>query len=254
LFLPHGLDQVFGDPEAAIDMAPAGMVARVALHNPAWRQRLRERQRALLPLFAPEPLLARVRGAAARLEACLQTDGAEAVASHRERIAELEGRILARVRALGAMTYSPVPDPPGFDAAGVLRPELRTEHHSDDVEESASGDDPDVVSSFQSAGAGNCRAAICADVVLPRGRYAFRADVQVEDVAGSGEELRGVTLTAGPATAAGPLAGTAAFHTIAVEFTVAERLRAVALRLEVGCVRGRVSIRRHSVRVERLAE
>ncbi|MFN9704477.1 MAG: CotH kinase family protein, partial [Planctomycetota bacterium] len=56
VFLPHGMDQLFGDSEASVLDHPPGLVASAVLQVPAFRKRYRERLKALLPLVAPDRL------------------------------------------------------------------------------------------------------------------------------------------------------------------------------------------------------
>ena len=52
-FLPHGMDQMFGDAGASILNAPKGLVATAVMQNPEWRKQYRAKITALLPLLRP---------------------------------------------------------------------------------------------------------------------------------------------------------------------------------------------------------
>jgi spore coat protein H len=118
-FLPHGMDQIFGDAHAGILDPPHGLVALAVMDNPEWRRRFRERVRELLPLFAADerlvPLVDRV---AARLQPALRELGPAAVETHAERVTELRDVLRGRQSYLEAQAE--VPEPPlwctAFDA------------------------------------------------------------------------------------------------------------------------------------------
>ncbi|HMO37184.1 MAG TPA: CotH kinase family protein, partial [Gemmatales bacterium] len=60
-FLPHGMDQMFGDPHYPITHVPQALVANTVMTNPVWRAKYREKLNELMPLFTPpDRLLARV--------------------------------------------------------------------------------------------------------------------------------------------------------------------------------------------------
>lgn len=52
-FLPHGMDQMFGDPGASVLGEPQALVASVVMRQPEWRAKYRAKIRELLPLFQP---------------------------------------------------------------------------------------------------------------------------------------------------------------------------------------------------------
>ncbi len=117
-FLPHGMDQMFGDPGASILSAPKALVATAVMQNPAWRQKYREKIKSLLPSFAPDGLKKKALSTAANLKPALESMGEEAQKQHHERVQELLERITARASNLQEQSDAPEPQPLAFDDQG----------------------------------------------------------------------------------------------------------------------------------------
>jgi hypothetical protein len=96
-FFPHGMDQMFGDPNADVLHTPGAVVAQAVLSNPEWRMRYRERLAELLPLFAPpNNLFKRLDEIHARTRPVLAGMGEEHARQHDEQIRQLKGLLAAR--------------------------------------------------------------------------------------------------------------------------------------------------------------
>lgn len=111
VFLPHGMDQLFGDAEASILDHPSAIVASAVLQVPASRRRYRDRLRALLPLFAPEKLRPRLEAVAAAVQRALRPIDAEAAGENATAVADLIGRVEARYANLVVQVRAPEPVP-----------------------------------------------------------------------------------------------------------------------------------------------
>ena len=120
VFLPHGMDQIFGDPEDLLFGPPASLVATAVMDDAEWRAAYHRRVAELLPLFdADARLVPLVDAAAARLRPVLEALGDEAAARHAERMDDLRGRLRARFASLVRQAAAPDPFWPVFDARGV---------------------------------------------------------------------------------------------------------------------------------------
>jgi spore coat protein CotH len=84
-FLPHGMDQTFGDPNFPLYEFPETIVAGVVMRNPVWRARYREVLQELQPFFSPERLLPEMERTRERIAESLQGLGPEAVQQHQDR-------------------------------------------------------------------------------------------------------------------------------------------------------------------------
>src|SRR5262249_8791037 len=121
-FLPHGMDQLLGDPEAAVFAAPESMVGAALLKLPEWRARYRSRLIELLPLLRSAEVRARFEQAAARvrrLAAVRDGDGGEAQAA---RMRELRQRWGAGGRWPEKALQAPGPKGPPLRPGAAARP------------------------------------------------------------------------------------------------------------------------------------
>ncbi|NBV45673.1 MAG: hypothetical protein EBR86_08555 [Planctomycetia bacterium] len=83
LFIPHGMDQLYGEPGAAILELPGTLAAGAVMGVPEWRARFREQVRRRLPLFDPAELLPAIDAVAGRLRPAVAETGGESLAGRR---------------------------------------------------------------------------------------------------------------------------------------------------------------------------
>lgn len=109
-FLPHGMDQIFGDAGAPILEPPAALVAMAVLENPAWRRQYRERVRQLLPLFAAETrLLPLIDRTAERLRPIVLDVGQDSLDRFTAAVDDLRNTVIAREENLRQRAEAPEP-------------------------------------------------------------------------------------------------------------------------------------------------
>ena len=198
-FLPHGMDQLFGDPGAPILEMPATIVAGAVMQVPEWREAYRARVRELLPLFdAEERLLARLDPAADRIRPAVAATGEEALAAWEEAIADLRGRLRARDESLREQAEAPEPEPIHFDGARRATPagwSPRTDTGGAQHEELV-GEDGRRRYAIIASGDGPCIASWRVAVPLPAGTYLLQGLAlgkgidATDDETGSGAGLR----------------------------------------------------------------
>jgi len=100
-FFPHGMDQMFGDPQAGVLHTPGALVAQAVLSNPEWRKQYRQRLVELLPLFVPgDALFKRLDAIHARTRPVLAAMGEEYAREHDGQLGYLKGQLAARARNL----------------------------------------------------------------------------------------------------------------------------------------------------------
>lgn len=114
VFLPHGLDQMFGvhrsSPTSPILPAMQGLVANAVLTLPGAPERLRERIAALRSeVFLPERLTNRVQALSRRLRPTLAAYAPEWAEAHDVHVAALCRRIVARAASISAQLAGEVP-------------------------------------------------------------------------------------------------------------------------------------------------
>lgn len=120
-WLPHGMDQMLGDPNASIVDLPQAIIASRVMENPVWRKRFRKVVQELLPLFSPpDPLLTRVDELHARIRPALAAMDEQLALHQDQKIQELKDRIVARAENLLQQESFPSLSPLEFNDEGYV--------------------------------------------------------------------------------------------------------------------------------------
>ena len=198
-FLPHGMDQLLGDPAAPILEMPPTIVAAAVMQVPEWREAFREKVRELLPLFLAEGALRkRLDAETEKLRPAVAEFGDDALSGWEEAIADLRDRLSARAENLRAQAEEAEPEPILFD--GARRATLAGwwplidsgEAHLEDI----GREDGRQCYSIAVTGDAPCIASWRVAVPLPGGRYHFQGLALGEgiedtiDQSGTGAGLR----------------------------------------------------------------
>ncbi|MFY9344864.1 MAG: CotH kinase family protein [Planctomycetota bacterium] len=262
MFLPHGMDQLFGDAGYSVLDHPSAIVASAVLQVPANRKRYRERLKALLPLFAPSRLLPKIEAIAARLQKELRGDP-DAARAHADAVRDLIERVRARAENLEQQSRAPEPKPLQLAVGKALalknwNPAAETERL--ELEKK----------SWQGVTALNARCVERGDdvrhgafrthLLLGKGRYQLRGTARTEGVvlpppgkdADEGEN-RGVYLRVDD-HASERLAGDHNWTALVCEFEVGEFQKNVELNCELLAVAGRVWFRFDSLQLVRVPD
>ena len=239
-FLPHGMDQVFGDAEAAILDYPTALVADAVLRNPAWRARFRKRISELLPLFAAKSLLSKLKPVQKRVEAAAKTVDGELAGSLDAAWGDLENRLVEREKSLRDQAKRPEPKTIELDAKGRAKVLGFKEH----VEAGDVTIEPSTHAGRRAyaieCGAEPCVASWRRKVMLPRGRWIFEANVATNGCAAvDGGPGGGALLRISGADRGGGVVGDASWQAIRFGFEVAEETRLVELVAELHAAKGR---------------
>lgn len=174
VFLPHGMDQLFGPAGLPLRPQMAGLVARQMMEIPEGRQRYREKLATLFSnSFQVAVLARRVDGYAAQLRPMFSRSEAREFDSQIER---LKSRIAARCASIARQLNSPDPTPLRFDHGVALLRDWRAfdvpENGRLEMEKAPDGH------SALSIHAGPVTAASWRTrALLPLGRYRFAAGV-----------------------------------------------------------------------------
>jgi hypothetical protein len=253
-FLPHGMDQLLGDPEAAVFAAPESLAGAAVLKLPAWRARYRARLIELLPVLRSAELRARFEQAAARvrrLAAVRDGDGGEAQAG---RMREMRQRWDARVHWLEKALQAPEPKAlalrPGD--AHALADWLATRASENARPEAVEYDGARALR-IGSADRSPCTGSWRCSVLLPPGRYRFEAKARCKDVV-AGEDGGGVQLRRSGQTGEQRLLGTQAWQVLGYEFALADEPQEVVLVAELRAASGQAWFRRDALRLVRLPD
>jgi hypothetical protein len=257
IFLPHGMDQLFGDPEAGVFDHASPLVAAAVMQDDRWRDRYREKLGDLVQVVRPvDRWLGEVDTCHDRLQAILADVDIEAAAAHRERVAEFKERLVQRVDALDRLLATGPDEPLALAAeAGGPLADWQPAPDAEDMrlEEEDVGGVPAygiVRDAF-----GDHASSWRRQVLLPRGRYRFIARVRTEGVIPiPDDQAGGAGIRLAGTGRADEVAGTTPWRTLIQEFVVREDQKLVELILELRARRGRAWFDRESLRLERLGE
>ena len=245
VFLPHGMDQLFGDTEASVLDHPTAMVANAVMQQPAYRKRYRERLRVHLPLFAPDRLQPKVAAIGQKLVAELRRSDPGAADALAEAVRSLQERIAARHVSLQAQVVLPEPKPQPLPFGSPLA--LKKWHPAAETEGIEL--EPDRLQGLAvlqarigERGSEPRLGAFRTNVLLGPGRYELRGNVRCSDVVpppkdGDGNEHGGVRLRAGDARSE-RLLGSTGWQAVTCQFEVGEFQRSVELACELHAFAG----------------
>lgn len=196
-FLPHGMDQMFGDPNASILDWPGALIAASVMENPEWREKYRAELRKRLPLFSPaDALTKRVDEIAPRLRKALEESDPNAGPGFDERIADLKNRLTERARSLVEQMEYPDPGPPGppvplaFDGENGIELfdwEPHSESEDAGLEVVAIADERNAYA-IRCGDSGQCIASWRRTVLLEPGEYRFTMLARAAEIASSPDE------------------------------------------------------------------
>jgi hypothetical protein len=248
-FVPHGMDQIFGDADVSVHDEPSGMVARAVLRDAGWRDAYYRRIGELLPLFTPvERWHKRLDEVAARLK------GALAGAAGPQAVGGLKSRLAARVKSLTAQAKLKAPEPVVLEKGQAIR--LRSWRP-------VPGAGPmklaqvifaaDRVLRWDSAPTGDSLGSWRTTVFLAPGRYRLEAKALTDEVVAAGPPGKGGLHARVEGGAEGErLDGKGTWRTLAVEFDVAATPQRVELVLELSSSKGTAYVKLGSLRLERV--
>lgn len=254
-FLPHGMDQMFGDAGFSIIEFPPALVATAVMQNATWRAQYRQRVRDLLPLFVPaDGLQQKVDALETRLKPVVAKMGDDAANAFRDRIAEVKQRLHDRAEHLKQQVDQPDPQPLTFDKNGrALLTDWyeRIEDGNAQVERRPLEgeakqylirkiDGEQVIASWRSR------------VLLEKGRYRLEARAKGTGIkAIEGDAKIGAGIRISGAERDNKLIGTTAWKPVEFLFDVEER-RFVEFVLELRAMSGQVEFEVGSLRLVRL--
>ena len=243
-FLPHGMDQMFGDTNASILDPPGAIVSSTVMQNPEWRARYREQIRELLPLFEPAKLHKRVDFLRRRLQPVLAAIDPQQSRDHAERVKEFKERIAARAVNLKEQSEQEDPPPPQpleFDENGnMYLADWYTASESEDaVVEEVELEGEKKAYLIVCGPSSQCVASWRRKVLLAKGTYTFHASIRTKDVAAIEDEKGSAAgLRISGANRTNAVDGTSEWKPIEYEFTVEEESREVELVAELRTTRG----------------
>ena len=259
-FLPHGMDQLFGEIDASVLAHPSAIAASTVQQHGAWRQLYRERLKALLPLFRSSALSKKIKARAAPLQKALKALDRDLAARHKRAVRNLISKVEARYKNLQKQVKAPEPEPLTFRGDQPIRltgwrPAGETDHIT--LKKRSYRGTPALFVECTSAGQHQRRGAFRTSVLLAQGRYRFTTLARCQDVERlrdrKGELQGGVAITVLDARS-DALDGDSKWAELACEFEVEEYRRSVELRLEFAAGDGKGWFRADSPSLQLLDE
>lgn len=243
-FLPHGMDQMFGDPGFPILEFFEPIVANAVMHTPDWRKQYRERVSELLPLFEPQRLHERLDTVLARLQPVIAAMGEEPANAHADRVRELKERITAREPNLREQLQNGDPTPLEFDGNNPVElADWFPAQETDDTKVEEVEIDGQKRYSIQVGESGQCVASWRRKVLLAQGRYRLEVRLRTEAVEPRDDEQgTGAGLRISGSKRDNKLTGDTDWQPVTYEFEVLEEIRDVILVTELRATRGRLLI------------
>lgn len=259
VFLPHGMDQLFAQPEAPISPSMGGIVARAFVSTPEGRALYRARLRELTEtLFRVELLDRQVLDVrTALVEAALQ--GKRRDTSLAARIDQLRQILRARVRSVERQLLEKPAQPLALDAGGKALlggqrwyPEKDTGGVEASERTEPNGARQLVVDSHGNRCLGSWRCRVLLEPGLYRLSCRARTEgvVPLSDKKGAGAGLR---LGGTQSPRANSLVGDSAWSELVHELEVASAEEEVELVCELRALQGKVTFDRASLAVQRLS-
>lgn len=252
IFLPHGLDQTFQNPEFNLLPRMPGLVARALLETPEGRRRYLDRVAQLTDqLFYRNALTNRIQQIAAAPQRELAARDAKLAGEHRTAVAKYCESVERRVASVGRQLVG-ARQPLRFNADGVANlsgwaPSVEFGRPNFGATNATTG--PLMIS----ADRGHVIAGWQIKVWLEKGRYRFEGRMKTSGlVAGEGDTRGGAGLRPGSRRLNERALGDQDWKPARFEFEVFDPLYEMPLVCEVRAARGEVEFDRESLRLVRL--
>jgi len=257
VFLPHGMDQMFGDPNYPI-RPPSfnGLIAQAVIRTPAGRRLYRERVGVLATnVFKIELLTNRVNDLVAQILPALAVYNTNAAGEFESQAAGLRSRLVQRAAGLAKFLSLPEPKPIHFDnqVAKLTGWRISNDKVGATLEEAKDSEGKQVLRIHATA---NTRASWRTRVLLEGGHYRFEGQARgmgiipnKEDKKGEGAGLR---ISGSQQPRPNKLSGDAPWQQLAYEFEVAAPDDDVELLCELRASSGEVCFDLNSLKLLRV--
>lgn len=254
-FLPHGMDQMFGDAGFSVLEYPSCLVSSTVMQNVPWRKMYRARLNKWLSLFAPPTkLLARVEVVRKRLLPVIQKMGEERTNDFNARVDEVKQRLIDRSENLLEQVFQSEPEPLEFNDDGFAElPAWYAAAELEAIHEQPELEGPLQTNSIKVGPDGPCIASWRHKALLQKGRYQFQAKVKTDNVTATEDDRgKGVGLRISGEARMNTLSGTTNWTLLTFEFEILEEVREVELVAEMRATTGQVWFDASSMRLKKL--
>ena len=254
VFMPHGLDQMFGvfrsSPGSSIQPPMQGLVAQAVMATAAGRELYLQRMATLRSqVFLEDRLTNRVQELSRQIRPTLEAYGRDLAEQHDAHVAYLCQRIVERARSISQQLESPQ-GPMAFDDQAVARlsgwaPDFTSRRRGRVSFEKEERDGRKVlrISTGPGGGVGAWRTR----ALLEAGQYRLEGNVQTRGVGPRG----GVSLRISGTRDAGIRASDDEWSVLSYRFTVTQALAEIELICELRSPSGEAWFERESLRLVR---
>ncbi|HQR05996.1 MAG TPA: CotH kinase family protein [Gemmatales bacterium] len=252
-FFPHGMDQMFGDPNYPILHVPGALVAGTIMTNPTWRAKYREKMDQLMPFFTPTTkLFARIDEINKRIQPVIAGINKQTENEYLANMNNLKERISAREKVLVAQNAIPDPKPFLFDANGIAVVTAWEERKETDdaVHERVTLPNEPKCLSIKAGPSGQCIASWRSRVILPAGTYRFAVKAKAEKIeAKTDQQGSGAGIRISGSQRSNKLEGTSDWKLLIYQFTIEQPQQEVELVAELRAASGQVLFQTDSMRL-----
>lgn len=243
-FFPHGMDQMFGDPNFGVFHQPGQIVSSQVLAHPEWRARYRERVKANLGFYAPEKLNAKIDQLHARLRPAFAAISEDRAKNFDNQAKGWKDRVAQRAKIIKEQMRNAPPTVVVFkDNNPIVLDEWYAGPNPGDAKMDEMQHDGKNLLPIYVGPSNRSTASWRRKVLLSKGTYRFEATGRVtgvtpiEDTSGRGFGIRlsGVTMI----DPAKYLSGTTNWTPLSLEIDVQEPERAIEIVAELRATAGK---------------
>lgn len=255
MFLPHGMDQLFGDPNAGLYDHASPMLAAAVMQNDAWRERYHQRLKKLLPVFQPiEGWHTKIDKVQRRLEAVLKPLNPEKAKAHNKQVQELKQRLAERAKNVADIVKTGPKNPVKLEKSAIMV--LKEWSPAPDGEDAKLEEvEIDGVPCYKVTHKkfGDHSSSWQQRVLLPRGEYRVEARLKTENViAIPDNQGRGAGVRYSVNGRSEGFAGTTKWQKVSYDFSIREDQREVELSLELRARHGSAWFDRSALRIQKI--
>ena len=243
VFFPHGMDQMFTDPNFPL-FDVGGIVGKAVMGVPKFQQQYRQRLEELAPLLNPEKLDPVVDGVSLRLKPVLEAMNKDQARNYLGNMQGVKVRLRSRYQGIQKILNSQVgPALLKFDEKGEALvtgwTEMKATGDAVHAREDLTGSTKALV--LKTGPSKRCNASWRRAVTLPRGKYEFQARVKTVGVVASpdaGQKVSGAGLRISGGTRTNSLDGNTEWKWQKHAFEVTQDNQVVVLVAELHAAGG----------------
>lgn len=255
MFLPHGMDQLFGDPGAGLYDHATPLLAAAVMQNDAWRGQYHERVKKLVPLFQPVAQWhTKLDEMQQRLEKVFKNIDPQKAKEHKDQVQELKQRLSERAKNVAEIVKNGPGKPMKIDPKRTIALEdwgPAPDGEDAQLEEVELDGKPCFKVSHKKFG--DHSSSWQRRILLPRGEYRLEARLKTENVVPIPDNQgRGAGVRYSANARAEGFAGTTNWQKVSYDIRVLEDQREVELSLELRARHGTAWFDRSSLRLQRI--